>query len=654
MDEDRPRASAFILNDPRGPGRSPRRDRRRRRTPRRARGGSGSRETRRQPQAYAPDTPEFLYWQLASALDRGKRSGRRIFRAPERWIPGRVLPAVPGRGKDLNAFYDRKALRFFRDVDREDRQRSSSRARAPTSSTHEQGHAILDAIRPDLWDAPHFEVAAFHEGFGDLAAIFVALAEPRARRRRRRRDAATIPSRSNLVSRLAEELGAAVRDAYGPDAALPDALRDAVNAFRYTDPQGLPDDAPATALSAEPHSFCRVMTGACWDVLVAIFRAAPGKDRAAALVDRRGEGRRALHRRRRRRPPSGADFFASVSAPHRPRGRVAMGRRARSGDRRRALSPRTAREPPGSPRTSRPTRTRRSPSRRPRAGPSPAVRAGRRRAARSRTGRLLVSRSARREPERPSALRVFRGRRRRDLVLRGREYGPADGARASRSRMPLRSASVRGGIPRRFARPPRRRSDADDARAFVRFLARRGRIAEAGRRRPDSVALARSGSRMPSSARTTACAGCGESGSPERKRHEFRVRETAARPRCRLLASGGRLRLVRDRPPPVRRAEPVTPADFVASIADVAAGRNPAIAEAGLVLKKHRVPPRGRHGDEGGRKDRGPAPRRRGLARRRDVRSSRSSRSRSRRRRRADAPPRAARARACASSSTRR
>jgi hypothetical protein len=32
--------------------------------------------------------------------------------------------------------------------------------------------------------------------------------------------------------------------------------------------------------------------------------------------------------------------------------------------------------------------------------------------------------------------------------------------------------------------------------------------------------------------------------------------------------------------------EPVTPADFVASIADVAAGRNPAMAEAGLVLKR--------------------------------------------------------------------
>ncbi len=39
--------------------------------------------------------------------------------------------------------------------------------------------------------------------------------------------------------------------------------------------------------------------------------------------------------------------------------------------------------------------------------------------------------------------------------------------------------------------------------------------------------------------------------------------------------------------PPVTPApEPITPADLVASIADVAAGRNPAMAETGLVLQK--------------------------------------------------------------------
>lgn len=39
-------------------------------------------------------------------------------------------------------------------------------------------------------------------------------------------------------------------------------------------------------------------------------------------------------------------------------------------------------------------------------------------------------------------------------------------------------------------------------------------------------------------------------------------------------------------PPGAPRPEPITPAELVASIADVAAGKNPAMAEAGLVLKR--------------------------------------------------------------------
>ena len=160
-----------------------------------------------------------------------------------RWVPGDVLPAVPIAGEDLNAYYDRRALRFFRDVD----PASGAIVHSGDSvdiATHEQGHAVLDGVRPDLWDAPHFEAAAFHEAFGDLASIFVALAEPPV-------SAAVVgetsgdPARSNLVSRLAEELGAAVRRRYGDDATVPRALRDAVNTFRYVDPKTLPDTAPA-------------------------------------------------------------------------------------------------------------------------------------------------------------------------------------------------------------------------------------------------------------------------------------------------------------------------------------------------------------------------------------------------------------------------
>src|SRR4029077_11902150 len=170
-----------------------------------------------EPRAYEPDTLEFLHWQIASALDRGKRLGARGLPEPGAWIPGPVLPAVAVAGEDLNAYYDRKALRFFRDVDAKTKAVVQS-GDSPDIVTHEQGHAILDDIRPDLWDAPHFEVAAFHEAFGDLAAIAVALAQP-ALAERALAETKGDAARSNLVSRLAEELGEAVRDNYGPDAA---------------------------------------------------------------------------------------------------------------------------------------------------------------------------------------------------------------------------------------------------------------------------------------------------------------------------------------------------------------------------------------------------------------------------------------------------
>src|SRR5262245_14190756 len=201
-----------------------------------------------EPRPFATDTPEFLYWQLASALDRGTRLWTRLLPDGE-GVPGDVLPAVPVSGEDLNAYYDRRALRFFRDVD----PASGAVVHSGDSvdiATHEQGHAVLDGVRPDLWDAPHFEVSAFHEAFGDLASIFVAPAEPPV-------PAAVVgetggePSRSNLVSRLAEELGAAVRRRYGEDATMPRSLRDAVNIFRYVDPKTLPDSAPGSELSAE-------------------------------------------------------------------------------------------------------------------------------------------------------------------------------------------------------------------------------------------------------------------------------------------------------------------------------------------------------------------------------------------------------------------
>ena len=80
-------------------------------------------------------------------------------------------------------------------------------------------------------------------------------------------------TRSSRLSRLAEQLGWAIRQ-FSPDAVERDCLRNAVNSFVYTNPEGLPSNAPAASLSSEPHSFSRVFTAAFFEAIAGGFRQA--------------------------------------------------------------------------------------------------------------------------------------------------------------------------------------------------------------------------------------------------------------------------------------------------------------------------------------------------------------------------------------------
>src|SRR5262249_28076710 len=86
--------------------------------------------------------------------------------------------------------------------------------------------------------------------------------------------------------------------------------------------------------------------------------------------------------------------------------------------------------------------------------------------------KLSMRRSAR-----AGGTRVLRGRRRRDLFLRGTEYGPADGAAVEISDA-FALAFAEAGFLRASRMHAASGRDAEDARAFVRFLARRRAIAD--------------------------------------------------------------------------------------------------------------------------------------------------------------------------------
>lgn len=225
---------------------------------------------------YAEGTPQFRYWTAAEALRRGGD-----FWAPllgvKHWQPGAVLPVSLDKGVDLNAYYDRTELAFFHQAVGG---KTIYSGESPDVACHEMGHACLDAHRPELFDAPFIEAGAFHESFGDMSAILSALQLPDVR-------AAALSAvksyQPSFLSRCAEQLGWAIRQVDAP-AVDSDCLRNAYNAFKYVDPQTLPDDAPATKLCAEVHSFSRIFTGAFYEILSGMLKIRSSKPTQADLA----------------------------------------------------------------------------------------------------------------------------------------------------------------------------------------------------------------------------------------------------------------------------------------------------------------------------------------------------------------------------------
>ena len=188
------------------------------------------------PGKYDPLTPEFDYWQTKLALIGGLRTWKTLTGSYlDRWWGNQsALPVMTDAGDDLNAFYDRSSLQFFSHGFGGVTVHS---AESVDVVVHEQGHALLDAIRSDFFDVPFIEVGALHEAFGDCNALLNALED------RATRDAviAASPDLSGFqfVESLAEQLGDAIRREYGPDSVETGALRHALNTFQL----GRPDRA---------------------------------------------------------------------------------------------------------------------------------------------------------------------------------------------------------------------------------------------------------------------------------------------------------------------------------------------------------------------------------------------------------------------------
>ncbi|HEV7878631.1 hypothetical protein [Bradyrhizobium sp.] len=238
---------------------------------------------------YSPGTDGFRYWVASEAINRGINFWGALLPAGTTWStsnPMRVI--LVDAIDDLNAQYRRiDGLHFYKS-----RVASAGidiySGESPDIVCHELGHAVLDALRPQLFNAGDAEASAFHEAFGDISAMLVALQFPSTRQSIITETSGRLNANSRL-SRLAEQLGWAIRQTR-PDLVDRDSLRNAANHFFYRRIDTVPPSAPANLLSSRPHSFSRVFTGAFLDVLARMFTATGVPNEANLLAVSRDLG----------------------------------------------------------------------------------------------------------------------------------------------------------------------------------------------------------------------------------------------------------------------------------------------------------------------------------------------------------------------------
>ncbi len=205
-----------------------------------------------------------------------------------KWPGTSNLQVLPRAGIDLNAYYDRRTLSFFYYTN----SRIGGTFYTCESSdivAHELGHAIFDSYRPQTWSAASLEVASFHEAFGDFTAIMHILTYPEVLNYVIQQTQGNI-RKDNLASKLAESFGIAIYKLSGPATGrMTDALRSAINNFKYVNPGSLPVDAPYDQLAAECHSFGRIFLGAFYDILIMMYEdiKASGQQPVEALAQAR-------------------------------------------------------------------------------------------------------------------------------------------------------------------------------------------------------------------------------------------------------------------------------------------------------------------------------------------------------------------------------
>jgi hypothetical protein len=259
---------------------------------------------------YVPFTPEFLSWQAREGALAAVETYESLAGGPLRsWAGGvrrlkvkRTLFTYPvgsyDNGSGEIVFYEHEVAG-----------KSTFPGASPQIVAHEIGHAILHAVRDDVFNAPSQEMEAYNEAFGDCLALLTLLHDPSIR--------AALAAHGLDHKNPVETFGADATDGYARflnsigeppnDASAP---RQALNQHRWVFPSSIPERGNPGELTRYPQTFGQVFVGCFYDTLRNMATAAAATTPDALLQVAQGAGQLLIDATRIARPDP--RFFQSV------------------------------------------------------------------------------------------------------------------------------------------------------------------------------------------------------------------------------------------------------------------------------------------------------------------------------------------------------
>lgn len=183
----------------------------------------------------------------------------------------RTLRVYPHALREANAYYDPQKIAllfgYFKATDNSGSVTQGSSVFCAVSHdivAHETTHALLDGIHPRYVERTSVDMAAFHEAFADIVALFQHFAMPEALVRQIRKAQGSIPDISRNLGSIARQFG----DATGMRSALRQYVGGAGAQIPVlTSDMSEPHQRGAVLVSAVFAAFVTIFEGRCADLI---------------------------------------------------------------------------------------------------------------------------------------------------------------------------------------------------------------------------------------------------------------------------------------------------------------------------------------------------------------------------------------------------